>query len=581
MIELFVAALFMLQAAPQAISQTPSAPISVSREEADRHMAGPDALYLPVKWHSRDPLNSSITVEVVAGATGAVVSAKAVPESGPEFTPENMAQAELLVRALHFTPFKRNGHAVMARFERYVSLLPPEVKLARRVPFPKVKDWKTVKITLLRATPYGTDYTLAVYADGTVLYRGYSSVAFTGRHRGSVPAQNVAQLVKLFEQADFYSLRDQYSVHADAFIRTISIAIDGRRKQIDDEDGLAVGMPLAVERLEDAVDRLSGSERWTQGNAETLAALEAEHWDFHSQEAADTLARVAAFGNAQAVRDLVRAGVPLNGKRCGGLPPDQASCYAPLEAAAAKGDLSTLQILLGAGASANSQDLGRALVVAGELGDPALLQALLDAGAAKTEDLGHALVAAAGSGKVEALHLLLAYGASMRARDQQGHTVLMAAAHSGSPAMVREILNSHPDVNATSSIPCVPSIGVSPQLHPEDCKQLESDGHTALMEGAWGHDGNIPPEGVDRAEVVRLLLAAGADVNARDALGLTPLALSTHNPEVVLLLLQAGANTNARDYRGQTVLDAASNDEVKRMLTEHGALASPKKVNSK
>jgi ankyrin repeat protein len=579
MLELFVAALFMIQAAPQAIAQTLSAPISIPREEADRHQLRPDKLYLPVQWDSRDPLDGWITMEVVTDTAGAVVSAKVVPESGPEFTPENIAQAESLVRALRFTPFKRNGQAVMARFERHVNLLPPEVKLVRRVPFPKVKDWKTVKITLLRATPYGTDYTLAVYADGTVMYRGYSSVAFTGRHRGSVPRQNVPQLVKLFEQADFYSLRNEYSVHADAFIRTISIAIDGRRKRVEDEDGLAVGMPLAVERLEDAIDRLSGSERWTQGNAETLTALEAEHWDFKSQEAADTLARVAAFGNAQAVRDLVRAGVPLSGKRCGDLQPDQTSCYAPLEAASGHGDLAMLQVLLSAGASANTQDLGRALVVAGERGDLAMLQALLDAGAAKTEDLGRALVAAAGSRKVAAFELLLAYGASMDARDQQGHTVLMAAARSGSPTVVREILKSHPDVNATSSILCMASAGVPAEPRPRDCKQSPaSDGHTALMEGAWGHDGNIPPEGVDRAEVVRLLLAAGADVNARDKLGLTPLALSTFNPQVVRLLLEAGADPNVRDYRGETAWGHTSNnDEVKRRLIEHVAVPVTKK----
>jgi ankyrin repeat protein len=578
MIQLFVAALFILQAVQQPISQESPLPISISREEADRHMAGPDALYLPVKWQAREPLDAAIRVEVVIDAAGGVVSARAKPESGPEFAPENLARAESLVRALHFTPFERNGQPVAARFERYVTLLPPEVKLVNRVPFPKVKDWKTVKITLLRATPYGDDYTVAVFGDGTVVYRGYSSVAFTGRHSASISRQNVAQLVKFFEEADFYSLRNEYSVHADAFLRTISIAIDGRRKQVDDVDGLAVGMPLAVERLEDAIDRLSGSQRWTQGNAKTLPALEAEHWDFKSQEAADTLVRVAAFGNVQAVRDLVRAGVPLNGKSSWGLPPDQ---RALLEAAAGNGDLATLQALLAAGASANMQDLGRALVVAGERGDPAMLKALLDAGAAKTQDLGPALVAAAGSGKVEALHLLIAYGAAMSARDHRGHTVLMAAAGSGSPAMVREILKSHPDVNATSSIPCVPSAGELAGPGP-DCKQLpERDGHTALMEGAWGHDSDIPPEGVDRAEVIRLLLGAGADVNARDKLGLTPLALSTFNPQVVRLLLEAGADPNAHDYRGETALDSASNDEVKRLLVEHGAMEPAKKANSK
>ena len=577
MIQLFVAALFILQAAPQPISQESPLPVSISREEVDRHMAGPDALYLPVKWHAREPLDSSIRVEVVIDSAGAVVSARAIPESGPEFTPENLAGAESLVRALHFTPFERKGQPVAARFERIVILLPPEVKLARRVPFPKVKDWKTVKITLLRATPYGTDYTVSIFGDGRVVYHGYSNVAFTGRHRGSVPRQNVAELIKLFEQADFYSLRNEYSVHADALIRTISIEIDGLRKQVGDEDGFAVGMPLAVERLEDAIDRLSGAERWTQGNVDTLAALEAEHWDFKSQEAADTLARVAHAGNAQAVRDLVRSGVPLNGRSVWSLQQDDTLCCALLEAAIGNGDLTVFQLLLGAGASANTQDLGRALVVAGERGDPAMLKALLDSGAAKTQDLGRALVAAAGSGKVEALQLLLEYGADINARDDGGHTVLMAAARSGSPAMIREILKFHPDVNATSSISCMASAGV-----PADCKELpERDGHTALMEGAWRRDSEIPPEGVDRAEVVRLLLAAGADVNARDRLGLTPLALSTFNPQIVRLLLEAGADPNVRDYRGETALDSASNDEVKRMLVEHGALEPAKKVKSK
>jgi ankyrin repeat protein len=569
MIQLFVAAIFMLQTAPPAISQESPAPISIPREEADRHMPGSDELYLPVKPHSRGPLDTSITVEVVTDATGAVLSARAVPGSDPEITPDNIARAESLVRALHFTPFERNGQPVAARFERYVTLLPPEVKLARRVPFPQIKNWKTVKITLLRATPYGTDYTVEVFGDGTVFYRGYSTVAFTGRHRGSVPRQNVAQLVKLFEQADFYSLRNEYSVHADAFIRTVSIEVDGRRKQIDDEDGLAVGMPLAIERLEDAIDRLSGSERWTQGNAETLAALEAEHWDFKSHEAADTLARVAAFGNAQAIRDLVRAGVPLNGKTGWGQQAD-APRYAPLEAAAGHGDLAMLQVLLGAGASANMQDLGRALVVAGERGDPAMLQALFDSGAAKTEELGRALVAAAGSGKVEALHLLLAYGAGMNARDDRGHTVLMAAASSGSPAMVKEILKSHPDVNAHSSIPCVASADAAMS---GDCKQmLENDGHTALMEAAWGHDETIPAEGVNRAEVVRLLLAAGADVNARDKQGNTALLLCQNNVEQIELLLKAGADPNVRNLGGETALSKSYDDEVKQMLLKHGAV---------
>jgi ankyrin repeat protein len=165
----------------------------------------------------------------------------------------------------------------------------------------------------------------------------------------------------------------------------------------------------------------------------------------------------------------------------------------------------------------------------------------------------------------------------MDARDDRRHTVLMAAAGSGSPAMVQEILKSFPDVNANSSVSCIALAGAA---MPGECKQMpENDGHTALMEAAWGDDhGNIPAEGLNRAEVVRLLLAAGADVNARDALGLTPLALSTHNPGIVRLLLEAGADPNVRNIQGLGAWDRAPNDEVKRMLAEHGAVPGTKKA---
>ena len=167
----------------------------------------------------------------------------------------------------------------------------------------------------------------------------------------------------------------------------------------------------------------------------------------------------------------------------------------------------------------------------------------------------------------------------MNARDDRGHTVLMAAAHSGSPAMVREILKSHPEVNATSLVPCIASAGVPAEPRPGDCKQLpESDGHTALMEGAWGRDGNLPAEGVDRAEVVRLLLAAGADLNARDKQGNTALMLCRDDVEQVELLLKAGADPNVRNLEGETALSKSYDEEVKQLLIKHGAMSAAKEA---
>jgi uncharacterized protein len=57
-------------------------------------------------------------------------------------------------------------------------------------------------------------------------------------------------------------------------------------------------------------------------------------------------------------------------------------------------------------------------------------------------------------------------------------------------------------------------------------------------------------------ESVQEAIDAGADVNARDEYGLTPLmrAVSPEKPDVVRVLLAAGANLEARDLHGWTVL---------------------------
>ena len=92
-------------------------------------------------------------------------------------------------------------------------------------------------------------------------------------------------------------------------------------------------------------------------------------------------------------------------------------------------------------------------------------------------------------------------------------------------------------------------------------------------------DGNTPLHYyINTGEVAALLLAAGADPNARNNRGKTPLhrALSatTSGLEVVVLLLEAGADPNARDQDGDTPLDSMSvrdSDDAERALIRAGA----------
>jgi ankyrin repeat protein len=81
-------------------------------------------------------------------------------------------------------------------------------------------------------------------------------------------------------------------------------------------------------------------------------------------------------------------------------------------------------------------------------------------------------------------------------------------------------------------------------------------------------------------EIVTVLIEAGADVNARDYHGQTPLMFAVGRyypvPEVVTLLIESGAYVHARDKQGKTLLmEAADNSwptpEVVTLLIEAGA----------
>jgi len=80
------------------------------------------------------------------------------------------------------------------------------------------------------------------------------------------------------------------------------------------------------------------------------------------------------------------------------------------------------------------------------------------------------------------------------------------------------------------------------------------------------------PEGVKRA------IEAGAEVNAKNDNGQTPLMLAialNQNPEIIKMLLSAGANVNAKDKNGKTPLVYAAtfnqNPEIIKLLLEAGA----------
>jgi hypothetical protein len=84
----------------------------------------------------------------------------------------------------------------------------------------------------------------------------------------------------------------------------------------------------------------------------------------------------------------------------------------------------------------------------------------------------------------------------------------------------------------------------------------------------------------NRPPIIKLLIAAGAEIDARDAEGLTPLHYcvmepwATDSPTITEILLDAGADLQSRDNRGRTPLmfaiDCSSSGPI-RFLLEKGA----------
>ena len=265
------------------------------------------------------------------------------------------------------------------------------------------------------------------------------------------------------------------------------------------------------------------------------------------------LIEAAKQGDVAKVLSLLKKGANANVRETNGQLTRMG--YSPLMWAASKGHKAVVEALLAGGADVHAGDSENrtALMMAAANGHPDIAALLIAGGAdihAKSLRNDTALMAAAAGGRPEIVQRLLDMGAAADWANDIGETALMAAALRGHAGTVEVLLTGGARVDA-----------------------IDEMGNTALILASTG----VLYEGGGSAETVKLLLADGAEVNGANDSGITALmgAATRGNSEVVRVLLAAGADRKARVFsghdRGETALSLAlrnNHGETARLLQE-------------
>jgi cytohesin len=174
------------------------------------------------------------------------------------------------------------------------------------------------------------------------------------------------------------------------------------------------------------------------------------------------------------------------------------------------------------------------------------------------------LIEAIEKGDIEAVKQHIAAGADVNANDDGGWAPLHYAALSGRKEIVELLIDEGADMNANEMHGNNTPLDLALSLDwPEIVDLLRKHGgkHGTILNAATGGD----------IEAVKEFLVAGADVNAKERRGQTPLHAATYRGHTALveLLIANDADVNALSVNGKTPLDWA-NDEIADLIRKHG-----------
>ena len=264
------------------------------------------------------------------------------------------------------------------------------------------------------------------------------------------------------------------------------------------------------------------------------------------------VADAAKSQNKEAVRSLIKEHADVNAAQ-----PDGTTALAW---AAHWDDLEMADLLIGAGADPNpANDYGvTALSIACINRNAAMVDKLLKAKAnpnAAQWTGETALMTCVGSGNLQAVKSLLDHGANVNvAENRHGQTALMWAIAFQHPDIAKLLIEHGADIKAKTHM----MSGIKPMVfaaYGADVPASSGGGYTPLLFAARIGD----------LETAKLLIARGADVNESNPEDGSALVLATAGgfDKLAMFLLDSGANPNAKDASGLTPLHYTMRDGLK------------------
>ncbi|XP_068024180.1 ankyrin repeat and KH domain-containing protein 1 isoform X7 [Melanerpes formicivorus] len=273
----------------------------------------------------------------------------------------------------------------------------------------------------------------------------------------------------------------------------------------------------------------------------------------HNENGHTPLMEAASAGHVEVARVLLEYGAGINTH-------SNEFKESALTLACYKGHLDMVRFLLEAGADQEhkTDEMHTALMEACMDGHVEVARLLLDSGAQvnmPADSFESPLTLAACGGHVELAALLIERGANLEEVNDEGYTPLMEAAREGHEEMVALLLAQGANINAQTeetqetalTLACCGGFSEVADFLIKAGADIELGCSTPLMEAA--QEGHL--------ELVKYLLAAGANVHATTATGDTALTYACENghTDVADVLLQAGADLDKQEDRTKTVVE--------------------------